>query len=248
MLIDGKELTAQEVLDLVERQKKELKEKDEKILKLEEEKPAEETPAEEKPAEEAPAEEKPAEEKPAEEKPAEEEAPAEEKPAEEKPAEEAPAEEKPAEEGKDLSENSEVKSLREEVTQLKEKDRKNSVEKKLSAYKAKGIPPAVIEKAKTLAFADVGAVESYKLSEDKKEVTKSLTDCIFSLLDSVTGIELKELTETEVGDGDITPEDEAVNDREAKIKAFMEKEGCDRMTAYRTLVEKQQIEEIKILN
>jgi len=134
------------------------------------------------------------------------------------------------------------------VTQLEEKDRKNSVEKKLGAYKAKGIPPAVLEKAKALAFADVGAVESYKLSEDKKEVTKSLTDCIFSLLDSVTGINLSELTETEVGDGDITPEDDETSTREAKIKAFMEKEGCDRMTAYRTLVEKEEISQIKILN
>ena len=224
MLYKGKEYTTEEFIALMEQ-------KEDQIRKFEEEKTAEAPAAPAEGEAVAPAAEGEAA------APAEGEAAA---PA----AEELNSEGEKAMSEKKLTEDN--RKLNERIVMLEEKDRVHEIDKKLNAYKAKGVPPVVVEKAREIMLADKGAAKSYRFSEENKEVTRSLTECAFALLDTVGTIEFSENTATEFnGSADIQGDEG--KERNELIKQYSEENKCDWQTAYHKLLSDGKIEEIKVL-
>ena len=246
MIYDGKERTAEEIAELLAEKDRLLKEKDDKIKKFEEGS----TQTEEKTGEKT--EEKTGEK--TEEKTGEKIDP---KLSEKKTEEKTdPKLSEKKEETKTMSESDskilaetqeENKKLKERVGKIEQNGRSDKIELKLSAYENKGIPPVILDIAESFLLADKGEFKGYKFKEEGKEEKKiSLSDAIYSLLDTVEGVSSAELSFSDTdGSSDISGKGEEKT--EDKVKKYAdEHEGMTFNEAYHKLLEKKEIEEIKV--
>lgn len=142
----------------------------------------------------------------------------------------------------------ENRRLNERIIELEEKDRKSGVKELLTKYRDAGVPPVILEKAQEIMFSDLGQSKSYRFSEEGKEVKKSLSECVLSLLDSIKGVEFGEQTGNDSnGSSDVA--ETAASKRDELIKKYREDhKDATYMDAYRVLLSEGKIEEIKVIN
>jgi len=260
MQYNGKEITSQEALDLLDQKDRLLSEKDEKIKKFEEAGEAAASDAAKDGDAGAGETAKEGDAAPAADAAKNEEAGAGNAAPE---AGAAKSEEAAADEGAEKSEGdqssdagektmsekkSSDKKLSDRLQALEEENRNLKVTNRLKEYEDEGIPPVILSEAKKVILADTGAPKIFKFSETKDEktveTTKSLSECVYSLLDTIKGIELGEATVHDSnGSADLQGSDE---DR-VKIKKYSDENKCDHITAYKALREKGEVTEIKIL-
>lgn len=235
MKYKGKDYTSQEILDLLENTEKELSEIKEKQVSLSDDQ-ADSSDADENQQNDSGSTEEKSQGENAESKESSEE------------KEESIQHSEKSEEGKKLTESEsekKVKTLSEKVVNLLEERRKDKIEIKLNEYADKGVPPSMIDVARKYMEADKGAPKYFKLSENGKEESYSLSEAISALLGAVEGVSFSEDSDS-VGEGSSDLKDSTPKMYD-EIRKYAEENKVDWHTAYKILLKEKKIEDAKIV-